>query len=74
MGYYKTVTFLLLVLISNLAIAQGAEVAMADTMRSSGKIYVVVAVLVLILVGVLFYLINTERRLGRLEKEIEDKK
>lgn len=74
MGYYKTVTFLLLVLINNLAMAQGAEVTMADTMRSSGKIYVVVAVLVLILVGVLFYLINTERRLGRLEKEIEDKK
>lgn len=73
MGYYKLLSVALL-LISNMAMAQGAEVEMADVMRSSGKIYVVVTVLVLILAGILFYLINTERRLGKLEKELEDKK
>ncbi len=73
MGYYKILSLALL-LISNFAMAQGTEVEMADVMRSNGKIYVVVAVLVLILAGVLFYLINTERRLGKLEKELEDKK
>ena len=73
MGFYKILAFALL-LISNVAMAQGADVEMADAMRSNGKIYVVVAVLVLILAGILFYLINTERRLGKLEKDLEDKK
>lgn len=73
MGYYKLLVMALL-FVSNFAMAQGAEVEMADAMRSNGKIYVVVAVLVLILAGILFYLINTERRLGKLEKELEDKK
>ena len=41
---------------------------MADTLRSSGKIYVVVTVLVIILVGLFIYLINTDRKISRLEK------
>jgi hypothetical protein len=41
---------------------------MADAMRSNGKIYVVVAVLLIILAGLFIYLIQLDRRLGRLEK------
>ncbi len=41
----------------------------ADFMRSNGKIYVVVAVVVTILVGLLSYLISLDRKLSRLEKE-----
>ncbi len=41
----------------------------ADFMRSNGKIYVVVAVVVTILVGLLSYLISIDRKLSRLEKE-----
>lgn len=44
-------------------------VEMADTMRSSGKIYVVVAVLVTILVGLFFYLYRLDKRIAELEKE-----
>lgn len=54
--------------------AQSAEVEMADAMRSNGKIYVVVAVLLTILAGLFFYLVNTERRLRKLEKELENEK
>ena len=42
---------------------------MADALRSSGKIYVVVIVLVIILIGLFIYLINTDRKISRLEKK-----
>lgn len=42
---------------------------MADEMRRNGKIYVVVAVLVAIFIGIILYLIRLDRKLGKLEKE-----
>ena len=42
---------------------------MATGMRADGKIYVVVAVVVTILAGIVFYLIYLDRKIGRLEKE-----
>ena len=44
------------------------EVEMADTMRQNGKIYVVVAVVLTILVGIFLYLIRLDRKLTKLEK------
>jgi heme/copper-type cytochrome/quinol oxidase subunit 2 len=41
---------------------------MADTMRSNGKIYVVVVVLLIILAGLFTYLINLDRKMSRIEK------
>ena len=43
---------------------------MADVLRQNGKIYVVVAVIVVLLTGLFAYLISLDRKLGRLEKEI----
>ena len=43
-------------------------VDMAGTMRSNGKIYVVVTVLVIILCGLFFYLTRLDRKISRLEK------
>jgi len=43
---------------------------MATGMRADGKIYVVIAVLVTILFGILFYLVNLDKKIGRLEKEV----
>jgi len=42
---------------------------MGDMMRSDGKIYVVVAVLVVIFCGIIIYLINIDRKVSKLEKE-----
>ena len=42
-------------------------------MESYGKIFVVVAVLAVILVGVFIYLFTIDRKLRRLEKEMEEK-
>lgn len=42
---------------------------MADGLRSSGKIYVVVASIAVIFFGIVFYLVTLDRRLSKLEKE-----
>ncbi len=51
---------------------QDAE--MADGMRANGKIYVVVAIMVIILVGILAYLFLIDRKVSRLEKRLGEKK
>jgi CcmD family protein len=48
---------------------KGAPVEMADEMRSSGKIYVVIAVIVIIFIGLSIYLFSMDRRLKKIEKE-----
>jgi CcmD family protein len=42
---------------------------MADGLRSSGKIYVVVGVLCIIFAGIVVYLISIDRKLEKLKKE-----
>lgn len=42
---------------------------MADTMRSNGKIYVVVAVCLIILLGLFLYAMTLDRKIKKLEKE-----
>ena len=61
-----------LLLINFLSIAQDTveAVDMADTMRSNGKIYVVLAVILTIFFGIIIYLIRLDRKMSRLEKEI----
>jgi CcmD family protein len=49
------------------------EVEMADTLRSEGKIYVVVAIMLIIFLGLISYLIFMDRKLTRLEKKISEK-
>jgi CcmD family protein len=47
----------------------GQDVEMADVMRSSGKIYVVIGTIVIVFVGLAFYLFSIDRRLKKIEKE-----
>jgi CcmD family protein len=66
----KKLTFLLLLLLSCTAVfAQSAQpVDMADGMRSSGKIYVVIAIICIIFAGLAIYLFTIDRRLKKIEK------
>ncbi len=48
---------------------QSQPVEMADVMRSSGKIYVVIATIVILFVGLAIYLFSIDRRLKKIEKE-----
>jgi hypothetical protein len=43
-------------------------VEMADKMRSNGKIYVVIAVILTILTGLILYLVRLDRKITRLEQ------
>lgn len=62
--------FLFLGLCMNfISFAQAKEVQMADTMRSNGKIYIVVAVCLTILVGLFLYVFSLDRKLSKMEKE-----
>jgi CcmD family protein len=47
----------------------GRPVEMADRLRADGKIYVVVAVLLTIFIGIIAYVIRLDRKLSRLEKK-----
>lgn len=62
---------LLSLLLSSSLSAQ--DIAMADEMRANGKIYVVVAVVLTILIGLIIYLITIDRKLNKLEKEQAEK-
>ncbi|WP_310398023.1 CcmD family protein [Hymenobacter sp.] len=54
------------------ALAQAADAPeMADGLRQSGKIYVVVGAVVVIVAGLLFYLVSLDRKVSRLEQEIK---
>ena len=46
------------------------QVEMADTFRSEGKIYVVVAVILVMLIGLFVYLIIIDRKVKRLENQL----
>ncbi|HET9056484.1 MAG TPA: hypothetical protein VFN30_06530 [Chitinophagaceae bacterium] len=68
--------FLLTLFASFASFAQGNEVVKSASetrgfLYSNGKIYVVVAVLVTILAGLIIYLFNLDRKISRLEKNKE---
>lgn len=66
----KRVTAILLFsFISLVGFAQEQTVEMADVMRADGKIYVVVGIILIILVGFLTYMFLLDRKISRLEKE-----
>lgn len=65
----RKITFLISALLLHLfVLAQNNKVEMADTFRSNGKIFVVVAVIITIFAGIIFYLIRLDRKLTKLEK------
>ncbi len=49
-----------------------AQTENPDFMRSTGKIYVVIAVLCVIFIGIVLFLINLDRKITRLENEVKN--
>jgi FtsH-binding integral membrane protein len=50
-----------------------SSVEMADLMRSEGKIYVLLGIVLLVFAGLTAYVIHTDRKVSKLEKLISDK-
>lgn len=69
----KIFSLLFLFFVFLVAMGQDGDgpVEMADALRSNGKIYVVVAVLVTILLGLFIYLFRLDRKITKLEKRRE---
>lgn len=64
----KILALFVLLSFSPLLFAQDPSVEMADLFRSSGKIYVVVAVMALLFIAFIIYLFSIDKRLKKLEK------
>ena len=52
----------------------GEAVEMADQFRADGKIYVVVAIILVVLLGFIAYLFLLDKRMGKIEKQVGLKK
>lgn len=65
----KLLSIIALLITSLHSFAQNNGVEMATGLRSSGKIYVVVIVIVVIFLGLLAYIFSIDRRIKRLEKK-----
>ena len=70
--FIKNILGMALLLYSTLAFGQ--EVEMADGMRSDGKIYVVVAIILIILTGLVIYLAVLDRKIKKLENLLRERK
>lgn len=69
----KIITAFLFCLVTAIVQAQdtlNTETEMADLMRSNGKIYVVIAVMLTILFGLIIYLVRLDKKITRLEKDM----
>jgi len=64
-----TLSIFIAILLSNQLVAQEAT---QDFMRSTGKIYVVVAVIALIFIGIVLYLTRLDSKISKLEKIIKE--
>jgi CcmD family protein len=67
--FSRLICLLLSFFTSTICFAQAQQVEMADVMRSNGKIYVVVAVCLTILIGLFVYVFSLDRKISKLEKE-----
>lgn len=62
----KLITIFIFIFSTFLTNAQNIE--MADKMKENGKIYVVIAVMLAILAGLVLYLVRIDRKISKLEK------
>jgi CcmD family protein len=53
--------------------AAAGKVEMADALRQNGKIYVVVIVVLIVLSGLLLYIFSLDRKIGKIEKELNSR-
>lgn len=68
----RTILSLLLLLLTTIYVQaqEGtANTTFGETMRSSGRIYVVIAVILTILFGLILYLVRLDKKMRKLEKE-----
>jgi hypothetical protein len=68
MRYISRLFTILLLLLSSQFLHAQTDSSLGHTMRSNGRIYVVVAVILVILAGLFLYLVRLDRKMSKLEK------
>jgi CcmD family protein len=74
MKFFKTRIFLTFLLFQILSLPPVLAQGNRDFMRETGKIYVVVGVILLIFIGIAAYLLRLDQKLTKLEHHIKDSK
>lgn len=77
MSFKKIFLVVISFVISLIASAQemsnaSAPIEMAEGLRQSGKIYVVVVVIAIVFTGIVLYLIRLDKKISKLEKEVNN--
>jgi len=74
---FKLISIFILVFFQTPVILQAQNeggVEMADTMRSEGKIYVVVLIVAIVFTGLVIFAVISDRKISKLEKEVKSLK
>jgi CcmD family protein len=66
----KKIIPLIIILLTSFNLFAQEEVQMADQMRADGKIWVVVAVIAVVFVGIIAYLVLLDRKIRKIEKNL----
>ncbi len=72
MKFFSRRLFLTIVLFHQLYLPEVRAQGSGDFMRETGKIGVVVGVILLIFLGLILYLVRLDRKLTKLEQQIND--
>lgn len=68
----KTVRYFIAIIFTMLPLFSWAQdVDMADTFRQEGKIYVVVTIAAVILIGIFVYLFMLDKKISKIEKQLK---
>lgn len=68
MKFISRLFALIILMLPTLLYAQGDE-KIGNTMRSNGRIYVVIVVILVILAGLILYLVRLDRKIAKFEKD-----
>lgn len=74
MKFFKSLRFFILILFLVLHLPLVQAQGNRDFMRETGKIYVVVGVILIIFSGIILFLIRLDRKLTKLEHHINEEK
>jgi len=69
----KIISLFIIMCITILPTLAQEQIAMADGLRAEGKIYVVVAIIAVIFVGIIIYLINLDRKITKVEEQLKQR-
>ncbi len=74
MKFFKMQKLLIIILLQTISLPALLAQGNGDFMRETGKINVVVGVILLIFLGIIVYLVRLERKLTKLEHQLKDDK